>query len=152
MAAPFGPRFALSAALFAALRGGLAGGVGFREGVSDRPDRDIVEIERGGPHSRLLCGCSGRAGLGTQEVRSWAVPGCRSDRHGGGAVHGRQRMGHGGGRPGAPLVGPSPGRQSVGKVAEHTARTLELKRTPDWRLVYRTTLVVVRRKEWGPKP
>jgi hypothetical protein len=37
-------------------------------------------------------------------------------------------------------------------VAEHTAQTLELKRTPDWRLVYRTTLVVVRRKEWGPKP
>ena len=46
MAAPFGPRFALSAALFAALRGGLAGGVGFREGVSDRPDRDIVKVER----------------------------------------------------------------------------------------------------------
>ena len=46
MAAPFGPRFALSAALFAALRGGLAGGIGFREGVADRPDRDIVEIER----------------------------------------------------------------------------------------------------------
>ena len=46
MAAPFGPRFALSAALFAALRGGLAGGVGFRERVSDRPNRDIVEIER----------------------------------------------------------------------------------------------------------
>jgi hypothetical protein len=35
MAAPFGPRFALSAALFAALRGGLPGGVGFREGVAD---------------------------------------------------------------------------------------------------------------------
>ena len=46
MAAPFGPRFALSAALSAALRGGLAGGVGFREGVADRPDCDIVEIER----------------------------------------------------------------------------------------------------------
>ena len=46
MAAPFGPRFALSAALFAALRSGLAGGVGFREGVADRPNRDIVEIER----------------------------------------------------------------------------------------------------------
>ena len=46
MAAPFGPRFALSAALFAALRGGLAGGVGFRERVSDGPDRDIMEIER----------------------------------------------------------------------------------------------------------
>ena len=46
MAAPFGPRFALSAALFAALRGGLAGCVGFREGVADRPDCDIVEIER----------------------------------------------------------------------------------------------------------
>ena len=46
MAAPFGPRFALSAALFAALRGGLAGCVGFSERVSDRPNRDIVEIER----------------------------------------------------------------------------------------------------------
>jgi len=46
MAAPFGPRFRLSAALFAALRGGLAGGVGFREGVADGPNRDIVEIER----------------------------------------------------------------------------------------------------------
>ena len=46
MAAPFGPRFRLSVALFAALRGGLAGGVGFRERVSDRPNRDIVEIER----------------------------------------------------------------------------------------------------------
>ena len=46
MAAPFGPRFALLAALFAALRGGLAGGVGFRERVSDGPDGDIVEIER----------------------------------------------------------------------------------------------------------
>jgi hypothetical protein len=31
MAAPFGPRFSLLAALFAALRGGFAGGVGFRE-------------------------------------------------------------------------------------------------------------------------
>ena len=152
MAAPFGPRFALSAALFAALRGGLAGCVGFRERVSDRPNRDIVKVERGGPYSRLLCGCSGRAGLGTQEVRSWAVPGCRSDRHGGGAVYGRPRMGHDDGRPGAPRVRPSPGRQSVGKVAEHTARTLEVKRTPDLRLAYRTTLVVVRRKEWGPKP
>ena len=37
MAAPFGPRFALSAALFAALRGGLAGGVGFRERIADGP-------------------------------------------------------------------------------------------------------------------
>ena len=46
MAAPFGPRFALPAALSAALRGGVAGGVGFRERVADRPDRDIVEIER----------------------------------------------------------------------------------------------------------
>ena len=46
MAAPFGPRFALSAALFAALGGGLAGGVCFRERVSDRPDGDIVEIKR----------------------------------------------------------------------------------------------------------
>ena len=46
MAAPFGPRFALPAALFAALRGGLAGGVGFRQRVSDGPDGDIVEIER----------------------------------------------------------------------------------------------------------
>jgi hypothetical protein len=46
MAAPFGPRFRLSAALFAALRGGLTGGVGFRERVSDGPDRDIVKIER----------------------------------------------------------------------------------------------------------
>jgi hypothetical protein len=46
MAAPFGPRFALSAALFAALRGGLAGGVGFRERITDGPDRDIVKVER----------------------------------------------------------------------------------------------------------
>ena len=46
MAAPFGPRFALPAALFAALRGGLPGGVGFRERVSDRPDGDIVKVER----------------------------------------------------------------------------------------------------------
>ena len=45
MAAPFGPRFALSAALFAALRGGLAGCVGFRERIADGPDRDIVEIQ-----------------------------------------------------------------------------------------------------------
>ena len=46
MAAPFGPRFALLAALFAALRGGLAGGIGFRERIADGPDCDIVEIER----------------------------------------------------------------------------------------------------------
>jgi hypothetical protein len=46
MAAPFSPRFPLSAALFTALRGGLAGGVGFRERVSDGSDRDIVEIKR----------------------------------------------------------------------------------------------------------
>jgi hypothetical protein len=37
-------------------------------------------------------------------------------------------------------------------VAAHAAQTLELKRTPYWRLVYRTTLLVVRRMEWGPKP
>ena len=46
MAALFGPRFALSAALFAALRGGLACGVCFRECLADGPDGDIVEIER----------------------------------------------------------------------------------------------------------
>ena len=46
MAAPFGPCFALSAALFAALRGGLTGGIGFRERIADGPDRDIVEIQR----------------------------------------------------------------------------------------------------------
>ena len=46
MAAPFGPRFALSAALFAAFCGCLAGGVGFRQRVSDGPDGDIVEIKR----------------------------------------------------------------------------------------------------------
>ena len=46
MATPFGPRFALSAALFAALRGRLSGCVGFRERVADGPNRDIVEIER----------------------------------------------------------------------------------------------------------
>ena len=46
MAAPFGPCFALSAALFATLGGGLAGGVGFRKRIADGPDRDIVEIER----------------------------------------------------------------------------------------------------------
>ena len=46
MAAPFRPRFALSAVLSAALGGGLAGCVGFRERIADRPDRDIVKIER----------------------------------------------------------------------------------------------------------
>ena len=46
MAAPFGPRFRLSAALSAALRGGLPCGVGFCERVSDGPDRDVVKIER----------------------------------------------------------------------------------------------------------
>ena len=45
MAAPVGPRFALPAALFAALRGGLARGVGFRQRIADGPDRDIMEIE-----------------------------------------------------------------------------------------------------------
>ena len=46
MAAPFGPRFPLSVALSAALRGGLAGGIGFRQRIADGPDGDIVEIER----------------------------------------------------------------------------------------------------------
>ena len=46
MAAPFGPRFPLSAALFVALRCGLAGGVGFRKRIADGPDRDIVKVER----------------------------------------------------------------------------------------------------------
>ena len=46
MAAPFGPQIALSAALSAALRGGLAGCVCFRECLADGPDGDIVEIER----------------------------------------------------------------------------------------------------------
>ena len=46
MAAPFGTHFRLPAALFAALSGGLAGGVGFRERIADGPDCDIVEIER----------------------------------------------------------------------------------------------------------
>ena len=46
MAAPFSPRFSLLAALFAALRGGLTGGIGFRERIADGPDRDIVEIQR----------------------------------------------------------------------------------------------------------
>jgi hypothetical protein len=46
MAAPFGPRFRLSAALSAALGGGLARCIGFRQRVSDGPDGDIVEIER----------------------------------------------------------------------------------------------------------
>ena len=45
MVAPFGPYFALSAALFAALRGGLAGCVCFRKRIPDGPDRDIVEIK-----------------------------------------------------------------------------------------------------------
>ena len=45
MAAPFCPRFALAAAFSAALRGGLTGGIGFRQRVSDGPDGDIVEIE-----------------------------------------------------------------------------------------------------------
>ena len=42
MAAPFGPQIALSAALC----GGLAGCVCFRESLADGPDRDIVKIER----------------------------------------------------------------------------------------------------------
>ena len=46
MVAPFGPQFALPTTLFAALGCRLAGGIGFREGVADGPDRDIVEIER----------------------------------------------------------------------------------------------------------
>jgi hypothetical protein len=46
MAAPFGPRFRLSAALFSALRGGHPCGIGFRECLADGPDSDIVEIER----------------------------------------------------------------------------------------------------------
>ena len=46
MAAPFGPRFALSVALSAALGGGHSCGIGFRQRVSDGPDRDIVEIKR----------------------------------------------------------------------------------------------------------
>ena len=46
MAAPFGPRFALSAALSAALGGRHPCGVCFRERIANRPDRDIVEIER----------------------------------------------------------------------------------------------------------
>jgi len=46
MAAPFGPRFRLSVALFAALRGGLSRSVGFRQRIADGPNRDIVEIER----------------------------------------------------------------------------------------------------------
>ena len=45
MAAPFGPRFALSAALSAALGCRLAGCVGFRQRIADGPDRDIMEIE-----------------------------------------------------------------------------------------------------------
>ena len=45
MAAPFGPCFALSAALFAALGSCLARCVGFRERIADGPDRDIVEIK-----------------------------------------------------------------------------------------------------------
>ena len=46
MAAPFGPRSRLPAALSAALRGGHPCGIGFRECLADGPDRDIVEIER----------------------------------------------------------------------------------------------------------
>jgi hypothetical protein len=46
MAAPFGSRFALSAALFAALNGRHPCGVGFRERIADGPGRDIVKIER----------------------------------------------------------------------------------------------------------
>ena len=46
MAAPFDPQFALSAALFAALGGGLARCIGFRERIADGPDGDIVKIER----------------------------------------------------------------------------------------------------------
>ena len=45
MAAPFGARLALSAALSVAFGCRLSGGVGFREGVADGPDGDIVEIE-----------------------------------------------------------------------------------------------------------
>ena len=46
MAAPFGPRFRLSAALSAAFGCCLAGGVGFRKRIADGPAGDIVEIER----------------------------------------------------------------------------------------------------------
>ena len=46
MAAPFGPRFPLSVALSAALRGRHPCGVGFRERILDGPDGDNVEIER----------------------------------------------------------------------------------------------------------
>jgi len=45
MAAPFGPCFALSAALSAALRGRHPCGVGFCERIADGPDGDVVEIE-----------------------------------------------------------------------------------------------------------
>lgn len=46
MAAPFGPHFALLAALFVALHGRVASCLGFNERVADRPGGDILEIER----------------------------------------------------------------------------------------------------------
>jgi hypothetical protein len=46
MAAPFGPRFALPAALSTALGGRHPCGVGFCERISNGPDGDVMEIER----------------------------------------------------------------------------------------------------------
>jgi hypothetical protein len=43
---PSGPSLACLAALFGALRGRVAGGVGFCQRVSDGLDRDIVKVER----------------------------------------------------------------------------------------------------------
>jgi len=89
MAAPFGPRFALSAALFATLRGRLAGGVGFRERIADGPDCDIVEIERVavsgfqrfnrghvplGDFQEQLVGCGGVVHLGLLAVAPGQFP------------------------------------------------------------------------------
>ncbi len=86
MAAPFGPQFALSAALFAALGGRHPCGVGFRERIADGPDCDIVEIERVavsglqrfnrghvplGDFQEKLCGVGGVVHLGLLAV----VPG-----------------------------------------------------------------------------
>ncbi len=89
MAAPFGPRFPLSAALFVALRGGLAGGVGFRERLADGPNRDIVKVERVavsglqrfnrghvplGDFEEKLGGVGGIVHLGLLAVASGSIP------------------------------------------------------------------------------
>ena len=74
MAAPFGPRFALSAALSAALGGGHPCSVGFRERIADGPDRDIVKIERVAV-SGFQCFNRGHVPLGDFEEKLGGVGG-----------------------------------------------------------------------------